>query len=184
MKRLSNIPVGVFAVGIAGMLCTGSASAQTPEFAQVSPLQFTMPVGSNPLAQTVTIISTGTSFFFSFTTQTAGGGSWLQTTCSNNATTPAACSISVKATALSAGAYTGHVVFSSGSTAMTVPVTLTVVGAGVPFFGGVAGGLSFVSGNSFTPAPQSVQLNNGGTEALNWTAAVSTFRTNAAGSLN
>jgi uncharacterized protein (TIGR03437 family) len=143
-----------------------------------------MPVGSNPLAQTVTIVSTGTSFFFSFTTQTAGGGSWLQTTCGNNATTPSACSISVNATTLSAGTYAGQVVFSGGSTAMTVPVTLTVVGAGVPFFGGVAGGLSFVSGNSFTPAPQTVQLNNGGTAALNWTAAVSTFRTNAVGSLN
>lgn len=77
LKRLSNIPVGVFAVGIAGMLCAGSASAQTPQFAQVSPLQFTMPVGSNPLAQTVTLVSTGANFRFAVTTQTAGWGNWL-----------------------------------------------------------------------------------------------------------
>jgi len=40
---------------------------------------------------------------------------------------------------------------------MIVPVTLTVEGAGMPFFAGVAGGLSFVSGSGFSPAPQNVQ---------------------------
>ena len=99
MKRLSDIPVGVFAVGIVGMLCAAAASAQTPQFVQVSPLYFTMPVGSNPLPQTVTVVSTGASFSFFATAQTAGGGAWLQISpaCTSNppsgfyASTPAAC---------------------------------------------------------------------------------------------
>ena len=63
MKRLSNILIA-FAVGIAAMLCAGSASAQSPQFVQVSPLYFTMPVTSNPLPQTLTIVSTGAAFKF------------------------------------------------------------------------------------------------------------------------
>jgi hypothetical protein len=187
VKRLSNILVGAFAVGITGMLSVGSASAQTPQFIQVSPLYFTMPVGSNPLAQTVTIVSTGASFSFTPTAQTAGGGPWLQVTGCNHSypdSTPAVCSVSVNAATLPAGIYAGQVVFSNGSTPMTVPVTLTVVGAGVPFFGGVAGGLSFVSGSGFSPAPQNVRLNNAGTGALNWTPAVSSFRTGTVGNVN
>jgi hypothetical protein len=187
VKRLSNIPVGVLAVGIAGMLCASSASAQTPQFAQVSPLQFTMPVGSNPLPQTVTAVSTGTSFNFKVAAQTAGAGAWLQSTCGvshysdGSYDAPSACSISVNAATLSAGIYAGQITFTNNSTAMIVPVTLTVAGGGVPFFGGVAGGLSFVSGSGFSPAPQNVQLNNAGTGVLNWTAAVSTSKTSTGG---
>jgi hypothetical protein len=195
MKRLSNNLVGVFAVGIAGMLFAGSVSAQTPQFIQVSPLYFTMPVGSNPLPQTVTVVSTGASFFFNATAQTAGGGAWLQSACDGELfsttsgsgySTPGSCSISVNAATLSSGIYAGQVSFTQigvGS-AMIVPVTLTVVGAGVPFFGGVAGGLSFVSGNGFSAAPQNVQLNNAGTGSLNWTAAVSTSKTTTAANVN
>src|ERR1035441_5467020 len=162
------------------MLCAVSAPAQTPQFVQVSPLRFTMPVGSNPLAQTVNVVSTGTSFNFNVATQTAGGGNWLQSACNHSSVyggyiTPSACSINVNAATLSSGNYAGQVTFTpTGSgPAMIVPVTLTVVGAGVSFFGGVAGGLSFVSGNGFSPAPQNVQLNNAGTGTLNWTATVS-----------
>jgi uncharacterized protein (TIGR03437 family) len=183
MKRLLNIPAGVFAVGIAGMLCPASAPAQTPQFVQVSSLRFTMPVGSNPLAQTVTVVSTGANFNFGATAQTAGGGNWLQVSsaCSGSPTnanfTPAACSISVNAATLTAGIYAGQVTFNNGTAAMTVAVTLTVVGAGGPFFGGVAGGLNFVSGNGFSAAPQSVQIINSGAGVLNWTAAVSNAAT-------
>ena len=185
MKRLSNIPVGVLAVGIAGMLCAVSARAQTPQFIQVSPLYFTMPVGSNPLPQTVNAVSTGYSFFFTATAQTTSGGAWLQANCAAYAT-PAACSISVNAATLSAGTYAGQAVLNGNGngSAMTVPVTLTVVGSGVPFFGGVAGGLSFVSGSGFSPAAQRVQLTNAGTGALNWTAAASTSKTSTGGSVN
>jgi uncharacterized protein (TIGR03437 family) len=173
-----TIPVSLVVVG---------SSIST--FQQMPGVNFTMPVGSNPLPQTVTVVSTGTtgtSVFFDATAQTAGGGAWLQSECDGQLfstssgprySAPGACSISVNAATLPAGIYAGQVVFSDGSTAMIVPVTLTVEGAGVPFFGGVAGGLSFVSGSGFIPAPQNVQLNNAGAGALNWTAAVSMFRT-------
>jgi uncharacterized protein (TIGR03437 family) len=159
--------------------------SNTSTFEQVPGVNFTMPVGSNPLGQTVTLVNTGASFFFTPTVQTAGGGAWLQVdSACGNRSTPAACLIKVNATTLSAGVYAGQVIFSNGSTAVTVPVTLTVVGAGAPFFGGVAGGLSFVSGSGFSPAPQNVQLNNAGSGALSWTAAVSTYRTSTAGNVN
>ena len=161
MKRLSNNLLGVLAAGIAGTLCAGSASAQTPQFIQVSPLYFTMPVGSNPLAQTVTMVSTGTAFSFNApTAQTAGGGDWLKvtgTSCINSSSyynnTPAACTISVSAATLPAGIYIGQVTFNNGSTAMTVPVTLTVGNPGsggnkpvIRAANGVVNGASFLAG--------------------------------------
>jgi uncharacterized protein (TIGR03437 family) len=189
-----GLPAGIYLGQVLFQAASGSVTipvslvvvdSKTFTFQQVPSVNFTMPVGSNPLAQTVTMVSTGTAFSFdAATAQTASGGDWLKvtgTSCINSSSyynnTPAACSISVNATTLSAGIYSGEVVFSNGSTAMIVPVTLTVEGAGMPFFGGVAGGLSFVSGSGFSPAPQNVQLNNAGTGVLNWTAAVSTFRT-------
>jgi uncharacterized protein (TIGR03437 family) len=101
-------------------------------FQQVPGVSFTMPVGSNPLAQTVNVVNTGTTFNFKVAAQTAGGGAWLQSTCGvshysdGSYDAPSACSISVNAATLPAGIYVGQVVFNNGSTAMIVPVTLTV----------------------------------------------------------
>ncbi|MCX6629483.1 MAG: hypothetical protein NTW28_17845, partial [Candidatus Solibacter sp.] len=102
-------------------------SQQTPG------VNFTMPVGSNPLAQTVNVASTGANFNFIATAQTAGGGNWLRSACSNSSVyggynTPSACSINVNAATLSSGIYAGQVTFApTGSgPAMIVPVTLTV----------------------------------------------------------
>jgi len=102
-------------------------------FQQTPGVNFTMPVGSNPLAQAVNVVSTGANFNFIATAQTAGGGNWLQSACSNSSVyggynTPSACSINVKAATLSSAIYAGQVTFTpiGSGPAMTVPVTLTV----------------------------------------------------------
>jgi len=82
-------------------------------FQQVPGVNFTMPVGSNPLAQTVTAVSTGGSINFIATAQTAGGGNWLQSACNNSFFdgshgTPSACSINVNAATLPSGIYAGQ----------------------------------------------------------------------------
>src|ERR1019366_40507 len=90
-------------------------------FQQVPGVSFTMPVGSNPLAQAVNVVNTGTSFNFKVAAQTAGGGAWLQSTCSGSHysdgsyVAPAACSISVSAATLSAGIYAGQITFTNDS---------------------------------------------------------------------
>jgi len=161
--------------------------SSTNTFEQLPGASFTMAAGgSNPLSQTLTVTSTGSGFYVnSPTVQTASGGNWLQITgCANGFNTPAVCSINITATTLPAGVYAGQVIFNSGSTSMTVPMTLSVQGAGDPFLGGDTGELSFVGGNGFTPAPQSVQILNAGTGQLNWTATTSIFRTGTVGSVN
>jgi uncharacterized protein (TIGR03437 family) len=163
------------------------AASNTNTFEQLPGVSFTMAAGgSNPLSQTLTVASTGSYISVnSPTVQTASGGNWLQITgCANGFDTPAVCTINVNATTLPTGVYAGQVIFSTGSTSMTVPVTLSVQATGVPFLGGDTGGLSFVGGNGFTPAPQSIQLLNAGTGQLNWTATTSIFRTGTVGSVN
>jgi uncharacterized protein (TIGR03437 family) len=128
-------------------------------FQQTPGVNFTMPVGSNPLAQTVALVSTGANFTFNATAQTAGGGNWLQCACSNSNYygyyTPSACSINVNAATLSSGIYAGQVTFApTGSgPAMTVPVTLTVGNPGsggnkpvIRAANGVVNGASFLAG--------------------------------------
>ena len=68
-------------------ICSGWVQAQT--FRQVPGLSFVKPFGgSDPLPQTVTIVSTGTNFDFSYTPSTSSGGTlvvgfghWLQLLC-------------------------------------------------------------------------------------------------------
>jgi uncharacterized protein (TIGR03437 family) len=120
-----------------------------------------MAVGSNPLAQTVTVVSTGDNLYFTAKAQTAGGGGWLQAACDRTYSTtigtryitPEACSIRVNATKLPVGIYAGQVVFSGGSTAMIVPVTLTVGNPASPAPSITPGGIVpvFSSANTIQP---------------------------------
>lgn len=132
MELLFQAASGNFTVPVSLIV----VDSNTSTFQQVPAVSFATPVGSNPLAQTLTIASTGTNFNFSATVQTASGGAWLQisTVCGPGYSqfTTAACSISVNASTLPAGKYAGQVTFSNGSTAMIVPVTLTVGNPSAP----------------------------------------------------
>jgi hypothetical protein len=148
---------------------------------QVNPLYFTMPfAGANPLPQIVNIALVDNSTMrYNASVVTAKGGNWLSIAPSGSGCcfTPLANSISVNAATLAAGAYTGEVIiteFANPGRAMVVPVTLTVVGSGA-FFGDLPGQLSYsVKTNGTTATAQTVQVANGGSGTLNWTAATST----------
>ena len=77
---------------------------------------------------------------------------------------------------LAPGIYTGQIIFTAydRSQSIAVPVTLTVVAAAVPFFGGTWI-LSFVSGSSFAPSPQTLQITNAGSGTLELTATTTMF---------
>src|ERR1700722_18767630 len=154
------------------------ASAQT--FATVPALSFTTVAnGANPLPQVVTIASTGTQFAFSATPSTSTGGNWLQVPSSGGGccTTPEALTVIVNAASLPAGTYTGQILFASypsGAITKTVPVSLIVAPAGGTFFGDVAGQASFSMVPGGAPPSQFIQIENGGTGALQWTVTRST----------
>ena len=149
-------------------------------FAQVNALNFTMPQGgANPLPQILAIASTGTNFTFSTAVYTATGGSWLTISnlggeCCN---TPENITVSVNASTLTPGTYTGEITFvqySQQDLAITVPVTLTVEATTSAFFDNMPGQLSFFLKPGATPPSQTVQVRNAGSGALNWTVAGST----------
>jgi len=149
-------------------------------FAQVNPLSFTMTTGgANPLPQEITIASTGTNFdFYSSSVATATGGSWLKIApVSGVFGTPGAFTVSVSASTLSAGIYTGEIVFSEypGNTmAITVPVTLTVAPTASAYFDNLPGQLSFFLKPGGSPPAQPLQIRNAGTGTLKWTGSAST----------
>jgi len=160
-------------------LC-GSLRAQT--FQSVAALNFTMPAGGgNPLPQMVTIASTTTSINFYQKVTTNNGGNWLSITQCNNSlfpcTTPSPVAVTVSASTLTAGTYTGQIVFTdvnnTGIT-LTVPVTLTVEAATAPFFSYLPGGLSFTIKTGGGATSQPVQILNGGTGTLSWALTAST----------
>jgi uncharacterized repeat protein (TIGR01451 family) len=70
---------------------------------------------------------------------------------------------------LAAGTYTGEIVFYDTTSAMVVPVTLTVAPSTVPFFDNVQGQMSFFAATGATPASQSMLIEGLGAYGLNWT---------------
>ena len=152
--------------------------AQT--FYGVPGLSFTKTfAGANPLPQVLTAASKGAQFNTTATASTTTGGSWLQITPASGVhATPAAWVVSVNpAVSLASGTYMGQIVikqYPSGIPTMTVPVSLIITAAGTPFFDDVAGQISFslVTGGA-SPA-QAIQITNGGTGTLNWTATAAT----------
>ena len=149
-------------------------------FEQVNPISFTMPfAGLNPLPQVVIPASNGTNFnFYTAIVATGTGGSWLKISPGSGVlTTPEAVVVSVNASTLAAGTYTGEILFfayPSNNLAITVPVTLTIAATGTTFFGNLAGGLSYFLTTGGSLPAQNVQIRNGGTGTLHWTAAPST----------
>ena len=102
----------------------------TSIFDQVPGLNFTMPVGGpDPLQQKFSLTSTtGSNLGYSATSETVTGGNWPQVDAGcGGCGTPQAVTVSVDATTLTAGTYTGEILFGTNNTTwMTVPVTLTV----------------------------------------------------------
>ena len=152
-----------------------------PVFEQMNPIAFTMPFGgANPLPQVLTIESTDNSAIrFTPTASTATGGNWLSVSPSNLACcyTPNPITVSVNASTLPAGVYTGEisiVEYSNPARTMTVPVTLTVEASG-PFFNNLPGEMSFSMKKGGTKVtPQSLYIGNGGTGTLKFTITPTT----------
>src|SRR5438270_11832474 len=108
---------------------------------------------ANPLPQILPIASAGANFNFSSAGYTASGGNWLSISNLGDGccTTPEAITVSVNASTLLAGTYTGEITFVQyfqRTMLMTVPVTLTVVRCGA-LFDNVQGQMSV----SFAPRP-------------------------------
>lgn len=152
-------------------------------FAQLNPLNFVMPFGgANPLPQILTIASNdpATGLRFTPTASTATGGNWLSVSPNNGGccNSPYPLYVSVSASSLKAGTYTGEITiaqYSNPSLLMTVPVTLTVVGSSGAFFDNLPGQTSFsLTPGSGNPATQAIQLGNGGGGTLNWSVSTNT----------
>lgn len=156
-------------------------------FTQLNPLNFVMPYGgANPLPQIMTVASNdaATSLRYTPTAFTATGGNWLSVSPNNLACcyTPYPLTVSISASSLKAGTYTGEIVieeYTNPSLSMTVPVVLTVIAPTKAFFDNVPGQTSF----SFTPgktaAAQTIQLGNGGAGTMNWSVSAKTADTGA-----
>jgi hypothetical protein len=142
-------------------------------FEQTNGLSFTMPQnGANPLAQFLTISSIGTAFGFSTAAYAGNGGDWLNLSLAggNCCATNEVSTISVAApTGMAAGTYTGEVIYNRVTTAMVVPVNLTVAPPTTSFFDNVQGQLSFFAATGVTPATQSLYIQGLGVFGLGWT---------------
>jgi len=159
-----------------------SMVAGTSVFGQVNPISFTVPEGGNALPQVLAVASTGaTQYVFSSAVYTANGGNWL--TISNLGgeccTTPDSITVSVNASTLLPGTYSGEIVFEQyfqQDMALTVPVTLTVFATGsAAFFDALPGQMTFsMTPGAAAPAAQAIQIRNAGTGTLNWTLSAST----------
>jgi len=151
-------------------------------FGQINGLNFTKAFGgADPLPQSIVIPSTGSNFDFDINSFTANGGDWLavQTPGFNCCATPRALPVVVSADpTLPVGVYTGEIVVTAegnGAMAITVPVTLTIEASTSPLFASLPGQLSFaLKTGGTTITSQTIQIRNGGTGTLSWSAAQST----------
>ena len=148
-------------------------------FQQVNPISFTKTLNStsNPLAQQLTIASTGSAIGFSVSSINGTGGNWLSTNINGGTYyTPQTLTVSANADVnLPAGTYTAQVVVNNGSQAQVIPVTLTVESTSGAYFDALAGGISFsMQTNGSAPPQQPISIRNGGEGSLSFTAAAST----------
>jgi BACON domain-containing protein len=157
-----------------------SVTVGTAVFTQVNPIAFTMPFGgANPLPQTLTVATTDNSTIrFSVTAVTAKGGNWLSTSPTGNGCcfTPLPVAVSVNASTLAAGVYTGEIIlteFANPGRSMTVPVTLSVVASGA-FFDNLPGQMNFSMKAGGKVSPQTIQILNGTSGKLSWTLTPTT----------
>jgi hypothetical protein len=151
-------------------------------FAQVNPINFIMPFGgANPLPQLLTIPAADNSTIrFTATAATSKGGSWLSLSPSGTACcyTPLPVRVSVNASSLAAGYYTGEISiieYANPGRSMTVPVYLAVVGSSKAFFDNLPGQTSFSFKPTITnPPSQTIVVGNGGAGTLSWSVASTT----------
>lgn len=151
-------------------------------FAQVNPISFVMPFGgAHPLPQVLTIpAADSSSIRFTPTAATSKGGNWLSISPTGTACcfTSLPVSVSVNASTLAVGNYTGEISiieYANPGRSMIVPVNLAVVASSKAFFDDVPGQTSF----SFTPSKnnppsQTIQIGNGGAGTLSWSVAPTT----------
>jgi Bacterial Ig-like domain (group 1)/Viral BACON domain len=179
MKKAFGSHARVLSVLI--LVITAFATAvHAQSFASVPALSFTKTFGgANPLPQVLTAASTGAQFNADATASTTTGGSWLTISpASGVSATPAVWVVSVNpSVSLAAGTYTGQIVineYPSDVPTMTVPVSLIITAAGKPFFDDMTGQVSFSMVTGGAPPAQAVQIRNGGTGTLNWTAGAAT----------
>src|SRR5579859_2996578 len=140
-----------------------------------SPLTFNYQIGGTmPVAQSISVGSTGSALSYTATSSTNSGGSWLSATPASS-TTPGSESVSVNTTGLATGTYTGSVSIASsgaGNSPQTVAVTLNVTSA--PNLTTMPSTLTFnYQIGGATPAAQSVSVGSTGS-ALSYTITSST----------
>jgi hypothetical protein len=141
-------------------------------FAQINGISFTMPqAGANPLPQILTTTSIGASIAETISGFTANGGSWMTVApVGACCATPQVITVTVSApVGLATGTYIGEVIVNTGTSAMVIPVTLTVAPLSTPFFDNVQGQMSFFAATAATPTSQTMQIRGFGTGELDWT---------------
>jgi hypothetical protein len=155
----------------------------TTVFRQINPLNFNKTFGgANPLAQVITVGSSGAQFPIYGSVQSSTGGNWLTITPGSfgccGLTTPQAITVGVNpAVTLAVGTYMSEVtlVSADGSHSLMIPVTLRVNAANTAFFDNVAGAVDFSMATAGeNPPSQEFQVRNAGAGALAWTASAST----------
>src|SRR5262249_11675977 len=152
----------------------------TAAFTQLNPISFTMPFGgANPLPQVVTVATLdNTAARFSVTVATPNGGNSLSASPAGAGCCfpPLPVTVSVRASTLAAGNYTGEIIlteFANPGRSMVVPVSLTVAGSG-PFFGNFPGQMNFSMKAGGKATSQLLQILNGGSGKLSWTLTPTT----------
>ena len=137
-------------------------------------LSFAAPVGINPPPQTIAISNPGGGTLnWAASVITFSGGDWLSLSATSG-TVPATVSLLINSANLAAGTYQAVIQFSSPqaiNSPQTANVTLIV---GTPSFSISSSSLLFPTSTGTNPAPQTFQLQNAGSGALNWIAAVVT----------
>jgi BACON domain-containing protein len=151
-------------------------------FSQVNPISFVMPFGgANPLPQVLTIpASDNSTIRFTASAINGKGGNWLSISPSGSGccNTSLPVRVSVSASSLAAGNYTGEISiieYANPGRSMTVPVNLAIVASSKAFFDNLSGQTSF----SFTPSKtnppsQTIVVGNGGSGTLNWSVSATT----------
>lgn len=164
-------------LALALLLVSGTAALAAQTFQAQPALAFTkLYQGNDPNPQLVTVASTAGEFSFGASAQTSSGGSWLSVNAPNCCRTPEALTVSVTPNAaLAPGTYNGTVTLTSGNQVLTVPVSLIIEQRSAAFFNSMAGGLTFSSHtNGAAPPAQAIDVTNGGSGDLPWTASAST----------
>jgi hypothetical protein len=128
----------VFTAASSSVTIPVSVTVGANVYAQAGAMSFSMTLGgSNPASQALAVSSTGTNFLYSASESTAAGGAWLKISPTGGecCSTPDNITVSISATTLPAGIYSGEIIltqYSQQDLWMVVPVTLTVTDSHIP----------------------------------------------------